>query len=343
MSQFDFSGIDLKNITKKVPAIKRYYEIKEVLRQVDRYRVTPLYGVKYLYSHSTQQELNLELYRSSLLKTIITYYKNGCLFDGDYLEEWVSEVLLRKGIRTFGDLRSGIPDSVNPNGYKIRMTAVDANRGKVIVLPDDMAFYGINPDNFEVAKAVRMSTSIPFVFKPVEIKKIVNNNTKVYNIVDGGVLDKLPYWLIDDESSYPKTVCFTLDGGKKKFNLATPLGMLKDLIVSVHNIGVPQNVNSNIKYFGKIDTSNVDYLDFNLSNEEKAYLYESGVKTAKNVFNSLEQLCFGKDNIINSNISLSNISLAADEYNIDDTIKDISINAKSIMNENGKLNLKYKR
>jgi len=44
-------------------------------------------------------------YRRNLLKNIVTYSKEGCLFDGDYLEEWVYKTLKRKGIKTFADLR----------------------------------------------------------------------------------------------------------------------------------------------------------------------------------------------------------------------------------------------
>jgi len=32
------------------------------------------------------------------------------------------------------------------------MTAVDANRGRIVVLPDDISYYGIDPDRLEVAK-----------------------------------------------------------------------------------------------------------------------------------------------------------------------------------------------
>jgi|GEM_PF-227673 len=229
-------------------------------------------------------------YRAGILNNIISYCKNGCLFDGDYLEEWVHRVLAEKGVKTFADLRGGIIDSKNPNGYRMRMTAVDSNRSKVIVLPDDMAFYGIDPDKFEVAKAVRMSTSIPFVFKPVEIKKTEKDKTKVYNIIDGGVLDKFPGWLIESSNSDKQLVGFTLDGGKKKSLLSvnTPLNILKWLISSVYDIGVPKDSESNIKYIGKIDTSKVYYLDFNISKEDKLYLYESGKMAAENVFNDLE-------------------------------------------------------
>ena len=160
MHKFDFSKIDITNISQRVPAIKKYNEIKEILRYYNRNIMQQV-----LLHREYQQEINLDLYRANLIKTIITYYKNGYLFDGDYLEEWVYNVLLKRGIKTFGDLRYGIPDSVNPNGYKIRMTAVDANRGKVIVLPDDLIFYGINPDTFEVATAVRWYVPL---FKPLK-------------------------------------------------------------------------------------------------------------------------------------------------------------------------------
>jgi len=283
MYKFDFSEIDVSNLSRRTPAIRKYNEIKEIIRYYKRNVMNQL-----LLYREYQKEINLDLYRANLLKTIITYYKNGYLFDGDYLEEWVYNMLLRKGIRTFGDLKYGIPDSVNPNGYKIRMTAVDANRGKVIILPDDLVFYGINPDTFEVAKAVRMSTSIPFVFKPVELKKTVNNKTKVYNIIDGGVLDKTPYWLIDTSVTYPPTVCFTLDGGEKKSILNSSLDLLKDLVTSIYNVNVSEKMQNNVAYTGKIDTSKVSFLDFNLNEEEKTYLYNSGKKTAIEIFDSLE-------------------------------------------------------
>jgi len=135
-----------------------------------------------------------------------------------------------------------------------------------------------------------MSTCVPFVFKPVELKKTVNNKTKIYNIVDGGVLDKIPFWLIDSTAPYPPAVCFTLDGGEKKSLLNTSMDIFKDLVASIHDIGGPEKAQNNIAYTGKIDTSKIGFLDFNLSEEEKLYLYNSGKKTAIEVFNTLEQV-----------------------------------------------------
>jgi NTE family protein len=178
-------------------------------------------------------------------------------------------------------------DKVNPCGYKVRMTAVDANRARIIVLPDDIDFYGIEPDKLEVAKAVRMSTSVPFAFKPVILEKKVYGKVKKYNIVDGGVFDNLPFWLIGNSSRIP-LICFSLDGEtpKKAFSF-DPLSILKCLISAVHDIGIPHNA-AKPQNLIKIDTSKVSLLDFNLTEEEKDYLYNSGKNSAEKFLKSFK-------------------------------------------------------
>jgi NTE family protein len=284
LEQFDFSEIDLNKIPEKVPVVQRIMELKDKLRQFDETTF------RYLLTQKDIANMESEDYRAGFLKNIVTYTQKGCLFDGDSIEEWAWKTLSKKGVRTFGDLRGGIIDSKNPNGYKMRMTAVDCNRAKVIVLPDDISYYGINPDEFEVAKAIRMSTCVPFAFKPVEIKRKDGDKTKTHYIVDGGVLDKFPSWLIEDSKKYPK-VGFTLDGGEKKgiFHMDTPLGILKALISVVHDIGVPKEQAHDLKHLGKIDTTKVYFLDFNINEEDKNYLYESGKKTAKLLFDEFEK------------------------------------------------------
>ena len=90
-----FSEIDVSNLSRRTPAIRKYNEIKEIIRYYKRNVMNQL-----LLYREHQKEINLDPYRANLKKTIITYYKNGYLFDGDYLEEWVYNMLLRKGIRT---------------------------------------------------------------------------------------------------------------------------------------------------------------------------------------------------------------------------------------------------
>lgn len=63
-------------------------------------------------------------------------------------------------MRTFADLPPG----------KLRIIASDITNGRILVLPEDIKRFGINPSSLEVAKAIRMSTSIPYFFDPVMLR-----------------------------------------------------------------------------------------------------------------------------------------------------------------------------
>lgn len=118
-------------------------------------------------------------------KWILLYWKLG-LYKGEALEKWLAEKLALKGLRTFGDL----PQDA------LRVVASDLTNGKMIVLPDDLPKYGLSPTAFPVAKAVRMSCSIPYFFEPVKLATEGGKNI----IVDGGVLSNFPMWLFDSEN-----------------------------------------------------------------------------------------------------------------------------------------------
>lgn len=289
---FDYVKIKVADIAKKVPAVSRFMEFSK------QYRCPAEMAARYFFYQDLNRVRNAESqdcpssntdYRGNFLKNIITFSKEGCLFDGDYLEDWVYRLLLQRGIRTFGDLKGGLTDEVNPSGYRFRALAVDATREKVIVLPDDAIYYGIKPEDLEVAKAVRMSASVPFAFKPVELKKQEGDSSKVYNIVDGGVLDNFPLWLIGS-TNYLPTLGFTLDGGRKKLlSINTPLQIFKFLVSFVHDIGIPKYQSLKNKYVVKINTGKISSLDMDLSQEEMDYLYNEGRYAALFLFNNIER------------------------------------------------------
>ncbi|WP_409270632.1 patatin-like phospholipase family protein [Neobacillus sp. SCS-31] len=118
-------------------------------------------------------------------KWILLYWKLG-LYKGEALEQWLAEKLALKGLRTFADL---------PH-QALRVVASDLTNGKMIILPDDLPKYGISPEAFPVAKAVRMSCSIPYFFEPVKLAGVGGKNI----VVDGGVLSNFPMWLFDTEN-----------------------------------------------------------------------------------------------------------------------------------------------
>lgn len=290
LNTLDFEKIDMESIPDKVPLVARLMDLAQRNgKHVNfdaasflKYDPGSLNNVGSIVSEAAQGD------RGNILKKIAILCQEGCLFDGDYLEEWVAKALAAKGVVTFGDFRGGVADRVNPRGYKVRMTAVDINRAKVILLPDDIAFYGIDPDRFSVATAIRMSTCVPFAFKPVEIKKYEGNTSKTYYIVDGGILDGFPFWSVENSLRIP-SVGFTLKGSEKSklLSLGTPLSILKSIISAVHDIGVPKQA-LRTRYIASINTAKVGFLDFNLSEEEKKYLYNAGKKPANILFNRLE-------------------------------------------------------
>lgn len=120
-----------------------------------------------------------------LTKWLLVYWRLG-LYKGLELEKWIYEKLAAKGVRTFSDLP--------PNA--LRVIASDLTTGRLIVLPDDLNQYLCSPVNFPIARAIRMSCSLPFFFEPVKLKTRTGNHL----IVDGGVLSNFPMWLFDREN-----------------------------------------------------------------------------------------------------------------------------------------------
>ena len=224
--------------------------------------------------------------RGNFLINLIAFSKKNAFIDGELLEKWVAQLLANKGIYTFSDFRGGIPDKVNPRGYKVRMTAVDANMGKVIVLPDDIAFYNIDPDKLEVAKAIRMSTCVPFAFEPVVQMKKENNQLKPHYIIDGGVLDNFPVWLIDS-TQLNNIIGLKLESKESKEFMQTE-NMLKKLLVLSHDTGVPKN-SYNIDNIAHINTGDISFLDFDITAEEQAFLYNQGKIAVQKLLLSMQK------------------------------------------------------
>ena len=114
---------------------------------------------------------------------------------GDAILHRLREVLGRKGIHTFGDLIH--PDYADPHSryhYRLHVIASDITGRRLLVLPGDAKFFGIKPDDLDVALAVRMSMSIPLFFKPVILR---DAGKKRYLITDGSMLSNFPIWLFD--------------------------------------------------------------------------------------------------------------------------------------------------
>jgi len=149
------------------------------------------------------KENNQTKWIPSWVRWIHLYWKKG-LYTGDGLLDWLDIKLKEKGISKFYDLPQG----------SFKMVASDLTAGKMIVLPDDAIYYDLQPEKLKVAKAVRMSASLPFFYEPVRLTK--GKNTHL--IVDGGVLSNFPIWLLEENGAHPQIpiVGFQLQTSDKK-------------------------------------------------------------------------------------------------------------------------------
>ena len=120
------------------------------------------------------------------------------VYEGKRFYEWMKELLEAKGIRTFRDLI--LEDFAEDPKYRSRLQVIasDVTGRRLLVLPRDAGQLGLEPDDLEVAQAVRMSMSIPFFFEPVRVKNEKTDET--HTIVDGGMLSNFPVWLFDCEA-----------------------------------------------------------------------------------------------------------------------------------------------
>lgn len=217
------------------------------------------------------------------------FVKKG-LYSGEALEEWVRGLLQAKGIRTFGDLR---PE-------QLRIIASDISGRKLLVLPDDIAQYGLDPKQLSVAKAVRMSTSIPYFFDPVVIRKKTSSRLPgetfadqfVY-IVDGGLLSNFPLWVFDQTNDSPlealvPTIGFRLVGRSQlaPSTIRGPLSMLKALVRTMLDAHDERYIEEQNRFRTvKIPTHGISITDFDISAEDSKQLYESGYYSTEAFFN----------------------------------------------------------
>jgi len=146
--------------------------------------------------HSIMSTLNFEQFKQrtvwhdfGMAGKIISATTNFGIYSATAFENWLARLLSQKGIRTFADLPK-----------RLRVTASNITEGRLLVLPDDLARFGLNPKTFSVATAVRMSMSIPIFYEPYELK---DSNGNIYYIVDGGILSNYPAWILDDGISRP--------------------------------------------------------------------------------------------------------------------------------------------
>lgn len=120
---------------------------------------------------------------------------NQGVYKGEAFLDWIRPLLAAKGVHTFGDLHTGDDDPRYRSKLQVIVSDISARR--LLVLPRDAGVLGVDPDELDVALAVRMSMSIPIFFEAVKHQNEKTNHEHV--LVDGGMLSNFPVWLFDSE------------------------------------------------------------------------------------------------------------------------------------------------
>ena len=209
------------------------------------------------------------------------------IYEGKFFENWIRGLLKQKNVETFNDLVLQDYRGDERYRFKLRVIASDITSGRLLVLPQDIAEFGVRPEDLNVAFAIRMSMSIPFFYEPVVIKDLKTN--QAHFIVDGGLLSNFPVWLFDSEGAVPAwpTIGFKLvepeEGAPN--NIRGPISLLGALFSTMMEAHDARYIkDENFVRTIPIRTLGVKTTDFDISTEMSEALYESGREAAQKFF-----------------------------------------------------------
>jgi NTE family protein len=215
---------------------------------------------------------------------------------GEAFERWFDTELDGATFERFSKPPEGGLDS----DWRLKLIAVDITKRRLLVLPEDLKDYRpskggmlIDPAAFRVARAARMSMSIPYFFEPV---KLVHQDGTECLIVDGGTLSNFPVWLFDVDPSRVgrpparPTFGFTLTGGRGFEPYASlldkitpwPLRFAFDIFHTAQDAWDTRFVSHSTRVRTvAVDADDVATTDFHLGNEKRELLLDNGHRAAE--------------------------------------------------------------
>jgi NTE family protein len=249
-------------------------EVKELALQLDYQKFTDPGAVE----------------RLPLLGPSLAVLRGTGIYKGDYAHDWVRSQLANLGVRTFGDLAIDDEDLPPERRYKLVVTVADVTTGQLVRLPwDYRRVYGLDPDEQSVADAVRASMAIPFFFRPVTLTA---SSGLTSTLVDGGILSNFPIDSLDRFDgrkprwpSFGVTVLPNLpEGNDKMIPALAPLRMLGaphllEGVITTALVGRDQAYLNEPWVSARtvrVDSTDVGFLDFDISDNEIEALYAKG-------------------------------------------------------------------
>jgi NTE family protein len=198
---------------------------------------------------------------------------------GTGLSDWI-EGLLKDApapARKFGELED-----------RLQVVGCDIAHSRLVVFPDDVALYedekgrAFDPTEFPIAEAVRVSSGYPYFFPPLTLRDRVTKKDAV--LVDGGVASAFPVFLFDRAAPRRPTWGFRLHAGmgverpshRDIGGIDWPIEMARAILDTAMNAFDTRDVLGFGDRVVSIPTGDVETLDFNLSADEREFLFRSG-------------------------------------------------------------------
>jgi len=218
------------------------------------------------------------------------------IYKGDFAHDWIRSQLANLGVRTFGDLAVDDEHVLPERRYKLVVTVADVTTGQMVRLPWDYhRLYGLDPDEQPVADAVRASMSIPFFFQPV---KLTSTSGLTSTLVDGGLLSNFPidsFARVDHKPprwpTFGVTVLPNLPQGNDKIVPGlSPLRWFGGSPTLLEDLVTTMIVGHDQAYLNqpwvsaraiRVDSTDVGFLDFKISQMQMDALYERGHQAAE--------------------------------------------------------------
>lgn len=215
--------------------------------------------------------------------SILNLLRKEGIYKGQYVIDWMEGLLMtktRKAVPSFADLEEQF-------GITLRVVATDITNMRELVFPDDLTDYGfVDPKSFPVAEAVRASMSIPYFFQPYQLKC---PGGRTATLVDGGVLSNFPVSLFAPGAAGAQvpTVGYYLKAPDDKDSLPTgSLEQITHALITTILEGHDRDERLHQQFERSIDipTGSVGTTDFDLKEEQKDWLFDSGYKAGRAFF-----------------------------------------------------------
>jgi len=251
---------------------------------------------------------------------------------GDAFHQWLKGILRREGIRTQTDLtarlntlppglryRDGARLTKKEAGAKLAIIAADVSTETRVIFPDHAALYFKKPQDADPSLFARASMSIPFFFHPLQLKSLprdpgapkrwatVGFNTQTEKggvpkkamFVDGGIISNFPIDLFHQPDTVPKAPTFgvKLEYDQRRHEIDGPMALMGAIFNSARHSLDYEFINRHPDYHYLVQwipCQGYNWLDFDMSDEQKAGLFKEGAVKAMEFLETFDWAAYKK-------------------------------------------------